>query len=96
MYRKYPKVKRKYDVVARLWKELPTDAELMNSKRQALVEEEVQVQVVSSSHMTAYVVSNSSIRALSVVKTEIQKIIVIARAKHTLSVVLYYNAPTFT
>ena len=54
MYRKYPKVKRKYDVVARLWKELPTDAELM--KRQALVQEEVQV--VSSSHMIAYVVSN--------------------------------------
>ena len=36
VYRKYPKVKLKYDTVARLWKELPTNAELV--KRQALTE----------------------------------------------------------
>ena len=41
VYRKYPKVKEKYDGVAKLWRSLPTNAEL--SQRQSLTEEQIHV-----------------------------------------------------
>ncbi|XP_064400185.1 GRAM domain-containing protein 4-like isoform X2 [Halichondria panicea] len=46
IYRKYPKVQEKYDTVHRLWKTLPTDAELY--KRQSLTEEEFHSQSIES------------------------------------------------
>ena len=39
IYRKYPKVKAKYDGVAKMWDSLPTNAELF--QRQSLTEEEM-------------------------------------------------------
>ena len=39
VYRKYPKVKEKYDGVARMWRSLPTNNELV--QRQRMTEEDM-------------------------------------------------------
>ena len=39
IYRKYPKVKEKYDGMAKLWRSLPTKAELL--QRQSMTEDQL-------------------------------------------------------
>lgn len=54
IYRKYPKVKEKYDGMAKLWRSLPTKAELL--QRQSMTED----QLLSSTSNTTDVVSSTT------------------------------------